>query len=497
MTIKLGGLKTPVMNDLSNAALREQNKQSCNPIPSAAIYILATLFVVGVSVSVFILVVVHNAFFFLAFLLLSALVGSFVAWNRISWGHKAAVFCFFNSFPESDLRAASEGQLVKITGLNRTGESHPESNFNKMKGDGWWRSLSYQMYLHIHSFDEYGEFGWRTANSIASCFQWDLTYCESGIRAMVKAGSGCTVVPLIVESKLVTTARQCRNFSRHLRKWLQERHLPAEARLLRLEEGYVQEGGVVTVVGMLHRHNDLPMIVHPQELLSTGCLWHKFFLPVDTDGLIIRVPETAVPNINPGKRERKWEGLLVAPRLGCIEVHGLKEKTHCFQNILRHMVKAIGGHCLRKLEAARRRRSNNNNKNTTKRQKAAAKTEKPKVHLPKPVRLTSLRLQRNDSFECNTNVSTGSSSQEKEVCFGAETVDEVPSWCKYFKNGGGDYENGASFLVEEVNASDDLECQSPGPITNSLEKLYEEYLQLLKTDDDQAQLDSFAESLLL
>ncbi|KAJ4825833.1 hypothetical protein Tsubulata_029106 [Turnera subulata] len=148
-------------------------------------------------------------------------------------------------------------------------------------------------------------------------------------------------------------------------------------------------------------------------------------------------------------------------------------------------------------EAAKRRRSNNNNKNTAKRQKAAAKTEKPKVHLPKPVRLTSLRLQRNDSFECNTNVSTGSSSQEKEVCFGAETVDEVPSWCKYFKNGGGDYENGASFLVEEVNASDDLECQSPGPITNSLEKLYEEYLQLLKTDDDQAQLDSFAESLLL
>ncbi|KAJ4850564.1 hypothetical protein Tsubulata_050245 [Turnera subulata] len=116
---------------------------------------------------------------------------------------------------------------------------------------------------------------------------------------MVKAGSGCKVVPLIVESKLVTTTRQCRNFSPHLRKWLQERHLPAEARLLHLEEGYVQEGGLVTVVGMLHRHNDLPMIVHPQELLSTGCLWHKFFLPVDIDGLIIGVPETVVPNINP------------------------------------------------------------------------------------------------------------------------------------------------------------------------------------------------------
>ncbi|KAJ4836165.1 hypothetical protein Tsubulata_037423 [Turnera subulata] len=127
---------------------------------------------------------------------------------------------------------------------------------------------------------------------------------KSGMRAMVKAGSGCKVVPLIVESKLVTTTRQCSNFSPHLRKWLQERHLPAEARLLRLEEGYVQEGGLVTVVGMLHRHNDLLMIVHPQELLSTGCLWHKFSLPVDIDELIIGVPETAVPNINPVYRQQ-------------------------------------------------------------------------------------------------------------------------------------------------------------------------------------------------
>ncbi|XP_061967107.1 uncharacterized membrane protein At1g16860-like [Populus nigra] len=171
------------------------------------------------------------------------------AWNKLNWRRKAAVFWCLRSFPDSDLAAATEGQLVKITGRFST--------------------------------DFY------------------ITDRKSGIRAMVKAGSGCKVVPLIVESKLVTT-RQCRTLSSHLRKWLQERNLSAEARLLRLEEGYVQEGSFVTVIGVLRRNNDISMIVQPQELFSTGCLWQKLLLPVDVDGLILGFPDTAGPNMNPG-----------------------------------------------------------------------------------------------------------------------------------------------------------------------------------------------------
>ncbi|XP_052306150.1 uncharacterized membrane protein At1g16860-like [Populus trichocarpa] len=170
------------------------------------------------------------------------------AWNKLNWRRKAAVFWCLRSFPDSDLAAATEGQLVKITGRFST--------------------------------DFY------------------ITDRKSGIRAMVKAGSGCKVVPLIVESKLVTT-RQCRTLSSHLRKWLQERNLSAEARLLRLEEGYVQEGSFVTVIGVLRRNNDISMIVQPQELFSTGCLWQKLLLPVDVDGLILGFPDTAGPNMNP------------------------------------------------------------------------------------------------------------------------------------------------------------------------------------------------------
>ncbi len=53
----------------------------------------------------------------------------------------------------------------------------------------------------------------------------------------MKAGSGSKVIPLVIESKLVNTTRQCRILSPDLRKWLRERNLSEEARLLRLEEG--------------------------------------------------------------------------------------------------------------------------------------------------------------------------------------------------------------------------------------------------------------------
>lgn len=105
------------MNDLSNAVVREQNSESCNPIPRKAICILVALFVTGLSVSIFIFIVVHNPIFFLSFILLSAFVLSFIAWNRLNWRHNYATIRFLRSFPDSELASAREGQLVKITGV--------------------------------------------------------------------------------------------------------------------------------------------------------------------------------------------------------------------------------------------------------------------------------------------------------------------------------------------------------------------------------------------
>lgn len=114
--------KRRVMNDLSisNAAVREprdDHYSACKPIPSAALYILIPLFILGFSVSIFVLVVVHNAFFFLSLLLLSILLSAFALWNNLDSSSTAAALSFLHSFPDSDLPLAREGQLVKITGV--------------------------------------------------------------------------------------------------------------------------------------------------------------------------------------------------------------------------------------------------------------------------------------------------------------------------------------------------------------------------------------------
>ncbi|KAM5555701.1 myb-related protein 308-like [Rosa sericea] len=124
--------------------------------------------------------------------------------------------------------------------------------------------------------------------------------------------------------------------------------------------------------------------------------------------------------------------------------------------------------------------------------------EKPKVHLPKPTRVTSfVNLPRNDSF---TTASTTVSSSQDQVL---DHVNNIIPWSD-FKEGG------VVFSVGDGSSSD-FECDQSRIILNvvagddddhNLENIYEEYLQaLLKTTDQdqncQVELDSFAESLLI
>ncbi|XP_058189955.1 uncharacterized membrane protein At1g16860-like [Rhododendron vialii] len=280
------------MNDLTSAAkLKDQDGHcwKCKPIPRAAIWVLLSVFLVGFVVSIFILVAVHNAAFFLSLLSLSALVAAFLIWNALSWRRNGALLLYLHSFPDSDLRLARDGQLVKITGVVTCGSVSLESSYEKASRCIYTSTILY----------ESGGWGLKPIDANTTCFHWRLAYSErfstdfyitdskSGIRALVKAGSDCKVVPLIIESRLVNTTRKCITLSTHLRKWLIDRDLSAEARLLRLEEGYVKEGNSVSVIGMLNRSDDTATIVQPAELISTGCLWRNMLLPVDVDGLIL------------------------------------------------------------------------------------------------------------------------------------------------------------------------------------------------------------------
>ncbi|KAJ8748568.1 hypothetical protein K2173_003469 [Erythroxylum novogranatense] len=140
-------------------------------------------------------------------------------------------------------------------------------------------------------------------------------------------------------------------------------------------------------------------------------------------------------------------------------------------------------------QGQKRRKSNRKERTNNKvdRNKTKEGPIKHKIHQPKPVRFTFLSLPRNDSFECNT-VSTVSSG---EVGLGTEVevAADIPWGDSKFNQ-----ENEISFLVGGNDRQDYLTNNRPlidQAADDSLEKLYDEYLQLLKTDSDEVQLDSF------
>ncbi|KAK4339438.1 hypothetical protein RND71_040900 [Anisodus tanguticus] len=262
------------------------------PLPSLVLYIVFFLFLFGVAVSLFILVVVHNPLFFLCLLFLFGVTAALILWNSFSLRNNRTILHYLHSLPDSDLTVAHHGQLVKITGHVSCGNVSLESSYEKVGRCVYTSTLLF----------ECGKLGLKPVDVKESCFGWRLAYAErlstdfyisdknSGIRALVKAGPDSRVIPLITESRLVTTTKNCKVLASHLRKWLRDRNLSSEARLLRLEEGYIKEGSSLSVFGILQRNSDFMVVTPPQELISTGCLWKKLLLPVDVNGLILAIP---------------------------------------------------------------------------------------------------------------------------------------------------------------------------------------------------------------
>ncbi|XP_041001989.1 myb-related protein 308-like [Juglans microcarpa x Juglans regia] len=187
--------------------------------------------------------------------------------------------------------------------------------------------------------------------------------------------------------------------------------------------------------------------------------------------------------------------------------------------------------------SSKKNKNNNNKSNNNVRKQVVVKnkkciksisndveTQKPKVHLPKPVRFTSFSMipmiqsfERSTTTIFNTSTTTETSRQENikegsSSCSGfGSKVEDIP-WSCDTKNG--ENINGVFGLLNDggdqdedhhgtavMNGLDFDQCQYSNLATGdkSLEKLYEEYLELLKTDDQNHvhELDAFAESCLV
>ncbi|KAH6791568.1 hypothetical protein C2S52_002045 [Perilla frutescens var. hirtella] len=303
-------------SSLPNVLVPTKNyRRHRSPIPAAAVYVLLALFLVGLCVSTFFLIVVHNAFFFVLLLCFSTPIAAFLFWNS----RNAAVSFFLHSFPDSDLNLAAHGQLdplgssllgkvliafdvmssilFLVENVVSCGNVSLESSYEKVSPCVYTSTLLYEYGGICFKVRDISSL-WRLAYSERHSTDFYITDLKSGIRALVKAGPDSKVIPLIVESRLIRTSKGCRVLSSDLRKWLAERKVSTEARALCLKEGYIKEGSSVSVVGILQKVNDILMIVQPHEMLSTGCRWPKLLLPMDVEGLIIGFPETATVDVN-------------------------------------------------------------------------------------------------------------------------------------------------------------------------------------------------------
>lgn len=256
-------------------------------VSRAVAWVVMVVVAMGVMVGAFLMVAVKKAVVLVA---VAAVVGPLfigMIWNCV-WGRRG-LLGFVKKYPDTELRGAIDGQYVKVTGVVTCGSIPLESSYQRVP-----RCVYVSTELH-----EYKGCGGKPANPKHRCFSWGSRHLEkyvsdfyisdfqSGLRALVKAGYGAKVAPFVKPATVVNITKGNRDLSPSFLRWLADRNLSSDDRIMRLKEGYIKEGSTVSVMGVVRRHDNVLMIVPSTEPVSTGCQWSRCLLPTYVEGLIL------------------------------------------------------------------------------------------------------------------------------------------------------------------------------------------------------------------
>ncbi|KAL0344907.1 UNVERIFIED_CONTAM: putative membrane protein [Sesamum radiatum] len=267
--------------------------------PKPILWAIILLFVMGFIAGGFILGAVRNPILLVVVVVLFAAVATVFTWNTC-WGRRA-ITGFIASYPDAELRTAKDGQFVKVSGVVTCGNVPLESSFQKVPRCVYTSTSLY----------EYRGWDSKAANPTHRRFTWGLRTLErhvvdfyisdfqSGLRALVKTGYGARVTPYVDESVVVDINPANRDMSPEFIRWLGERNLSSDDRVMRLKEGYIKEGSTVSVMGVVQRNENVLMIVPPPEPFSTGCQWSKCILPASLEGIVLRCEDTSKIDVIP------------------------------------------------------------------------------------------------------------------------------------------------------------------------------------------------------
>lgn len=256
-------------------------------VSKGVMWVFGIVVLMGLLVCGFLVVAVKKPVILVAAVavLVPVLVG--VIWNY-AWG-KRAILTFVKKFPDAELRGAVDGQLIKITGVVTCGSIPLESSFQRVQRCVY---VSTELY-------EYKGWGGKSAHTKHRCLSWGCRHAEkyvadfyvsdfhSGLRALVKTGYGAKVAPFVETSTVVDITKEKKDMSPNFLRWLADRSLSSDDRVMRLKEGYLKEGSTVSVMGVVRRHENILMIVPPSDPISTGCQWSRCLLPMYVEGVIL------------------------------------------------------------------------------------------------------------------------------------------------------------------------------------------------------------------
>lgn len=295
-----GGVPARLANNQAVSKLTmEQSYSLSRTFPRVILWTVVPLFIIGFIAGGFILGAVQNAILLIVVACLFGAVIMLLTWNtRVG---KGAVTGFVASYPDIGLNQAKDGQYVKITGMVTCGSMPLESSYQKVSRCVYTSSGLY----------EYRSFKAKPAQPKHRVFTWGLRHLErhvvdfyisdyqSGLRALVKVGYGASVSPYVEESTILDITNKNRELPSNFMRWLAERNLSSDDRVMRLKEGYIKEGSTVTVMGVVQRTDNVLMIVPPTEPVSTGCQWRRFLLPANLEGIVLISEDNSKADVIP------------------------------------------------------------------------------------------------------------------------------------------------------------------------------------------------------
>ncbi|KAL3632807.1 hypothetical protein CASFOL_025791 [Castilleja foliolosa] len=292
--------RSSVGNNVGVTKLGQENEYSFKKnLSKPTLWVIFMIFVMCFIVGGFFLGAGHNAILLVVVAVLFGILVALFVWNYC-WGRRV-VTGHIASYPDSELRTAENGQYVKVTGVVTCGNIPLESSFQNFPRCVYTSTSLY----------EYRGWESKAVTSTQRRFTWALRFSEkhavdfyisdfkSGLRALVKAGYGARVAPFVDETVSIEVDPLKNDAPPEFVRWLAERNLSLDDRLMRLKEGYIKEGTTVSVMGVVQRNENVLMIVPPAEPSTTGWRWSKCLFPASLDGIVLRSEDTSDDDVIP------------------------------------------------------------------------------------------------------------------------------------------------------------------------------------------------------